>query len=407
MNSAKPKQMNKFKFIVTIIVLFITTFSFGQNINLNQGYAEPKEYVVSIPYTEVKGKILIDVVVNKKKRKFILDTGAPTVISDDLYKEISPKSLGKIQISDQSGAKDSINVVSLSGVEMSDVNFKDIPAVVTKESKLFFECFGAEGFIGSNLLRNSVIQFDYRSKTVIITDNPKAFTLKNRYSNKMELSVSQSNPFVWIALKKGKNTATEKILFDTGDDDLYTISTAAYSQLTKKLDVFDKIAESKGSFSAGLHGIAKEEQHSAVNIPVLTFNTMVLNNVIAKTTYAETSRFGSGVLKLGKVTLDYKNKKFYMEPYDDKSTVDLKEKIWPIDPILEGEKLVIGIIWDEALKKEINLGDEILEFDGIDYRKLDFCQIVRSNTKSDKEKARLVIKDRNSGQTKTIEISRL
>lgn len=399
--------MNIFKFFVTIIVLFITTFSFGQNINLNQGYAEPKEYFVSIPYTEVKGKIIIDVVVNKKKRKFILDTGAPTVISDALYEEISPKSLGKIEISDQSGAKDSINVVSLSGIEISNVNFKDIPAVVTKESKLFFECFGAEGFIGSNLLRNSIIQFDYRSKTITITDNPKALALKNKYSNKMELSVSQSNPFVWIALMKGENTATEKILFDTGDDDLYTISMAAFNQLTKELDVFDKIAGSKGSFSAGLHGIAKDEQHYAVNIPALMFNTMVLNNVITKTTYAETSRFGSAVLKLGKVTLDYKNKKFYFEPYDDKSVVDLEEKIWPIDPILEGDKLVIGIIWDKALKKEINLGDEILEFGGVDYRQLDLCQIVRSNNKSDKEKARLVIKDRSSGQTKTIEISKL
>lgn len=398
--------MSQIKFYVIILFLLTSTFSFGQEISANQGYAEPKEYFVSVPYTEVKGKIIIEIIINNKLRKFILDTGAPTAISENLYKEISPRLLGNVEISDQSGLKDSIKVVSLSNIKFKGVNFKDIPAIVAQDSKIFLECFGAEGFIGSNLLRNSVVQFDYQSKTVTITDNPKGLELKKKYSSKMVLN-GQSNPYIWIALRKGKNTATEQILFDTGDDQFYTLSTKAYNQLSKELDLFDKIADSKGAFSAGIHGIAKDAQHYLVNIPTLTFNSIDFNNVHAKTTYAETSRFGSAILKFGKTTLDYRNKRFYFEPFGNKSMVELNEKVWPIEPTLEGDKLVVGIIWDEKLKDQINLGDKIIEFDGVDYRKLDFCQIVRSNYKSDKEKVRLVLKDRNTGEIKTIEISKL
>lgn len=399
--------MSRIKFYVIILFLLTSTFSFGQEISANQGYAEPKEYFVSVPYTEVKGKIIIEIIINNKLRKFILDTGAPTAISENLYKEISPRLLGNVEISDQSGLKDSIKVVSLSNIELKGVNFKDIPAIVVQDSKIFLGCFGAEGFIGSNLLRNSVVQFDYQSKTVTITDNPKGLELKKKYSSKMELN-GQSNPYISIALKKGKNTATERILFDTGDDQFYILSVGAFNQLFNGLDdVFDKIAESKGAFSVGMHGIAKDAQHYLVNIPTLTFNSIDFNNVYAKTTYAETSRFGSAILKFGKTTLDYRNKRFYFESFGNKSMVELNEKVWPIEPTLEEDKLVVGIIWDDKLKDQINLGDKIIEFDGVDYQKLDFCQIVRSNYKSDKEKVRLVLKDRNTGKTKTIEINKL
>lgn len=399
--------MNRLKFLAAILALFITTLSFGQQIDANQGYAEPNEYLVSIPYTEVKGKIIIEVAIAGKKRKFILDTGAPTAISENLYRELLPKSLGKVQISDQSGAKDSINVVSMSGIQINGVTFSDIPAIVTKDSKVFFECFGAEGFIGSNLLRNSVIQFDSRTKTITITDNPKQLDLKKKYGNKMELSAAQSNPFVSISLNKGKHTATEKILFDTGDDGFYKLSIGAYKQLSGQLDVFNVIAESEGSFTVGLHGAAQRVYQYAVHIPVLTVNNVEFKNVVAKTTHAETSRFGSAILNHGKATLDYKNKRFYFEPFENKSSIELKEKIWAIDPTVEGEKIVVGIIWDKALEDKINLGDEILQFDGIDYRQMDFCEIVRSNNKSDKAKAVLTLKDIHNGEIKTVEILKL
>ncbi|SEM65263.1 gag-polyprotein putative aspartyl protease [Chryseobacterium taichungense] len=399
------------KYLLTslLFLLFHTTFLYGQNtISANQGYVVQEKYMTTIPYTEVKGKIIIEVIINNKSRKFILDTGASTVISENLYKELNSKRLGKVEVNDASDLKDSLNVVSISEIKLNEVVFKDIPALVSNDVRLFFDCFGVEGFIGSNLLRNSIIQFDSKSKTIILSDNPKSLNLKRKDSNEMELTHIQSNPFVWIKLRKGKSVANEKILFDTGDDGLYLMSINAYKHIiSEKLDIIETLAESKGTFSAGLHGIAEKSNNFAINIPILDVNNLKLNNVTTRTTYAETSRFGSEILKYGKVTLDYKNKKFYIEPFVNSTEINLDKGIWAIDPVIENEKAVVGIIWDKTLEGKINVGDEILKFDDIDYQNLDFCEMVKSSNKIQKKSALLVLKDLKTGEIKKIEITKL
>lgn len=400
--------INKYLLISLVFLLLHTTFSYGQNIiNANQGYAEQQKYLTTIPYKELKGKIIIDIVINNKIRKFIVDTGASTIISENLYKELNPKLLGTVEVTDQSGLKDSLNVVSLSEIGLNEVVFKDTPALVSKGIKVFFECFGVEGFIGSNLLRNSVIQFDSKNKTIILSDNPKSLNLKRKNSSDMELNHIQSNPFVWIKLKNGKSVANEKILFDTGDDGLYLLSIDAYKHIiSEKLDIIKTLAENKGSFSAGLHGTAEKMTNYVVNIPILEVNSLNLKNVTTKTTYT-TSRFGSEILKYGKVTLDYKNKKFYIEPFGNSSEINLDKGIWVIDPIIENEKAVVGIVWDKTLEDKVNVGDEILKFDNTDYQNMDFCEIVKSNNKVDKKTALLVLKDVKTGEIKNVEIKKL
>lgn len=402
--------MKKYKYlaIVFVILLLHTTSSYGQNaVSANQGYVEQQKYLTTIPYKQIKGKIIIEVVIDNKIRKFILDTGASTVISENLYKEINPKLLGRVEVIDQSGLKDTLNVVSLSETKINELAFKDIPALVSKEAKMLFECFDVDGLIGSNLLRNSVVQFDSKNKTITLSDNSKSLNLKKKDANEMELSPNQSNPFIWIKLKKGKSFANEKILFDTGDDGLYLMSINAYKHIIgEKLDVIETIAENEGAFSAGLHGTAEKMTNYVVNVPTLEVNGLKLNNITAKTTYSY-SRFGSEILKYGKVTLDYKNKKFYIEPYGDSSATNLDRGVWAIDPIIENDKAVVGIIWDKTLENTVNVGDEILKFDNIDYQNMDFCEIVKSNNKVDKKTALLVLKDIKTGQIKNVEIKKL
>lgn len=402
--------MKKYKYLVIVFVILLlrTTYSYGQNtISANQGYVEQQKYLTTIPYKQIKGKIIIEIVIDNKIRKFILDTGSSTVISENLYKELNPKLLGTVEVIDQSGLKDNLNVVSLSETKLNELVFKDIPALVSKEAKMLFECFDVDGLIGSNLLRNSLVQFDYKNKTITLTDDPKSLNLKKKDANEMELSPNQSNPFVWVKLKKGKDFTNEKILFDTGDDGLYLMSINTYKHIIgEKPGIIQTLAENEGAFSAGLHGAAEKMTNYVVNVPMLEMNNLALNNVTTKTTYTFSS-FGSEILKYGKVTLDYKNKKFYMEPYGDALETNLDRGVWAIDPIIENEKAVIGIIWDKTLENKVNVGDEILKFDNIDYQNMGFCEIVKSSTKVDKKTALLVLKDVKTGEIKSIEIKKL
>lgn len=88
-----------------------------------------------------------------------------------------------------------------------------------------------------------------------------------------------------------------------------------------------------------------------------------------KTIHTDAPGFGSGILKYGKVTLDYMNKKFYLEPYQHISEINRQKKQWPVDSVIDNKKRVVGIIWDQDMTKRINTGGEMISFDGLDYQR--------------------------------------
>src|SRR5690625_6142949 len=58
-------------------------------------------------------KIIINVQIENKSYRFLLDTGAATAISEKLQNSIKLHKLGNIKMTDQSGLTDSLEVVSV------------------------------------------------------------------------------------------------------------------------------------------------------------------------------------------------------------------------------------------------------------------------------------------------------
>lgn len=282
--------------------------------------------------------------------------------------------------------------------------FRDTPAVVLKDSKIFLDCFGADGLIGSNLLRNSAVQFNDKTKTITLTDQPELLNPGKREGINMEVSATQSDPYIRISLKNGKAVAHEKILIDTGDDVFYQLSLDAYKHISKDITLFKSVYKSRGSYSAGINGTAANAENYRVTIPVMEVNGMQFKDVPAKTTSSEISRLGSEILQYGTITLDYINKKFYAAPYQEIQEIDMHKKQWPIDPVMNDGKLAVGIIWDQKLAKEINMGDRIIRFNGIDYQKMNACEIIAAKKDNDLESALLELKDVKTGNTKQVEL---
>ena len=330
-------------------------------------------------------------------------------ISEDLFNLIRTKKLGSVKINDQSGITDSLEVVSIPEIKINDIEFKEIPVFVSKNNlNPIFECFKIDGIIGSNLLRNSTIQFDSQKSEIILTNDSKNLGLKKRDAIEMKVSEMQSNPFIPIKLIKENHEGNGYVLFDSGDNDFYVISNTAYHQLQSQVDIFETIAKNVGTFSMGLFGTANENEHLALKIKKLKIADIDFNNVTTKTTYGETSRIGSELLKFGKVTLDYKKERFWLESFNEKKSIKLSERMWPIEPILnKNNEIVVGIIWDNSLKNKVNLGDKILQFGNIDYENMKYCEILNLTSKVNKSKAKLIYQDKNTKETKELELNSL
>lgn len=397
------------KLLCIVFLTFLISFTLAQNkINLNQGTILPKKYNQTIPYEKIKGKLMVKVQINNKNYNFLFDTGAPFAISQKLFKELNLKTVGDVDLHDSSGKADKMIITSLPDLQLGEIHFKDSQGIVFQEATTeILTCFGIDGIIGSNMLRNSVVQFDDRNNKIIITDNVDNLSLKTEVYQKLDLSASQSNPFINVILKKGKKDAADKILFDSGAESFYEMSLDAYKFLKEKTDVTTTVAESKGTYSWGFHGMSDLQFQHILETPEFILNNEKFENIRITTTESQESRMGSKSFQFGKFTLDYRKKRFYFEPYENIDKTKVSEKTWGISPTIKNKKFVVGIIWDKSLEKEINLGDEILQFGSVNFEKKDFCELIKAETDFQEKELTVVLKDIKTGKIKSVTIKKI
>lgn len=360
------------KACITLLLITLTQFLNAQNpFSFNEGGANQQEYFTSIPYENINGKIILKVKVKEKTYRFILDTGAPTSISSELFNELNLPLLTKIPISDANNKLDSLSVVQLSNMSIGQIEFSKVPTLVINKN-LIFECFKVDGFIGSNLLRNSIIQMNDQDKTLIITNDSKKLNLNSKFASDMILD-RQSSPIISIYLKNEKK-AKEELLLDLGLNSLYEISMNNF-RLFSKSGIFTQIVSSTGSNSMGLFGIAEDTKQYRFILPELEISKVKLTRVSGETILDDNSRIGSKILDFGIITIDYKNKKFYLIPFKE-DKINASELKFPIDFLPRNNKLFVGFVWDEKLNALISNGDQIIAIDNINVENLNICDFI-------------------------------
>jgi len=395
-----------------VLFLFVLIYSIGfsqKKVNLNQGKIKQNNYVESVSYQKIKNKIIVDVSINNKPYKFLFDTGAPFAISKKLYEEFDLPIIEAIDIEDGTSKTNKMTVTTLPELQLGGLTFLKSTGIVFDESTAkILDCFGIDGIIGSNMLKKSVVQFDDLNKKIIITNHRRNLKLNRKILYQpLELSKSQSNPYIIVTLEKNGKKAADRVLFDSGADVFYQMSTKAFNWFKTNSDVVNVIAEGKGSFTWGVHGMADDEHQFVVQIPQFKLNDNSFDTIYVTTKGGTESLMGAEVLKYGKITLDYSKKRFYFESYANINKEELSEKIWAIEPSLQNDKMIIGMIWDKTLEGQVKLGDEILNFNGINYQSLDFCDIITSDNKFINETAEIELKDIETGVIKKVTIKRL
>ena len=352
------------------LFILLTINNYSQNKGLNIGYTKSKNYFEEFHFDFIKNKIIVPVEIEGVTYKFILDTGAPNIISEELNKVINPKPLQIIPVTDANGKRNKLSVVSVKTLKFGNIIFKNTATLVYNlNTNPILKCFGIDGFIGSNMLRHSIIQIDAEQQKIILTDNRKKLNLNKKNSVKIKLIDPQSSPYLWIALK-GTNHAKEHVLIDTGMDGIYDIALKNYT-LLKKEKIFTPIGESKGASGISLFGDVPLKKHLKLHLPTLKINGLEIKNSITHTTNDDNSRIGAKILKYGIITIDFKNKRFYLNPKH--KTINIKAPPLNFSKTIKNGKLIIGFVWDTKLKEKISYGDEILEING---KKIVLCDLI-------------------------------
>lgn len=390
------------KLIYLLSALLCVNLSVAQKIKtFNKGRVVQKNYNVSIPYQDLRGLAIVEAVIKGKSYNFIVDTGALTAISQELYDELGLNSQTEVNIKDSSNLQQNMKLTTLPDVNLGGVTFTDVPAVVAAGNNFFFECLGVDGFIGSNMMRNSIVKFSYKDKTVSFTDKLKNFSTDKKKSADLLKDKTQSNPHLWVNLNNNGIAGSETLLFDSGMVGLYDLSLAAYESTFQKANIFTVIHQAEGAYSLGIHGVENQKEHYMLLLPELNFSGVTLRNVTTTTTGDTRSRIGNEILKYGDVIVDYSRGKLYFNPYTE-GAIDLTEKNWPVQPVIREDKFVVGIVWDSVLNDRINEGDEIIKFGEFDYSDVDACATLKLNLKPESDTAVMVLKDVKTGEIKEV-----
>ena len=325
-----------------------------------------------IPYRMVGGKLIVDVEFDGIVRPFLFDTGfSISAIMDSLYVEAGLDSLCSMHVRDANGVRVSQIVTKTGSFRLGGWSFSGKEFLVVDSGTFPYHCFGVQGVVGSDLLQGKVVRFSPRDSCIFLTDHTDGNSLKKR--DGIKLKIVANCPYFPLYLSSGKKTAGHWAMFDTGAED--------YSLHVNNLDYLQKkkvmgIPESAPGFNTiGAHGLEESNTQYRGILPAITIGSHILEQVPFGTTRGSGSLVGTFLLNYGVVTIDYAKKRFYFEPFDVQ-TVVAPPVFRKIVPVFEGNEFVVGVVWDEELRRLVQPGDRILTMNGLPAGDYEFCRLL-------------------------------
>jgi len=360
------------------------------------------DFYTEVSFEYVKNKIIIPVTVEGETYRFILDTGAPTIISERLQNKITTTNATSMSVKDGTSKKAVLKKVNVPNIGIGNLTFNNVRSLVYDlHEKSLLRCFEVDGLIGSHVFGKGILQINVPERKIIFTNIRKKLNLNRKDGMKMQLRGAQMSPYIWVGLS-GEETAKERLLIDTGMGDEYDPSSETYNSLKSKR-IFDLVSVSTGASSASLLGEAPSNKQGLILVPSLSIMKHNFTNIVSITTASDHSRIGMAILEKGIMTLDYKKKKFYFSK--DESTVNLDNKTPRISITVNNDQLAVGFIWDASLKGKIKFGDQIVSLNDIPMSQDTMCDVVVGRTGFGRNEARTASIMQENGEILTINLN--
>lgn len=360
--------------MIRIVLFLIVSVSFNISAQdlFRAGGLKEKKYLEVVDFEVVKSKIILPVQINGKTYNFLFDTGAPNIISERLYQELNTEIIQKVPIADANKRIDTMTVVGFPQVKLGNLTFENSTALLSDlHNHQLLQCYNIDGFIGSNLFKNTTIKVSLQEQKLYITDNVKKIKPLTK-GIKLQLLGSQAAPYIKVNIHGENNQkATEIVLIDTGMDGLYDISNRAFKVFESE-NLFTRKVSALGSGSIGIFGSAEVETRHQITFAEFTIDKALFKNLSANTTDDNNSRIGLDLLKYGDIIIDFKKEKFYFETT---SEIQLKAP-QKISYTLENERFIVDFVWDETLKDKIQHGDQVIRIDHLDIKNMEVCELI-------------------------------
>lgn len=348
-----PALMKKLPYLF-VLLLVLSCGSLDKI--LNSGIVNATNYKEVIPFNYDNNFALVDVSINGKTYKFLVDTGAPTCISSAIYEDLNIERADYILVQDSQGQTNGQDVVILPEIKLGKLTYNNVGAVVVDLSDVFeFKCMGIDGIIGANQMAKSYWKFDYDKKEITITDQLSSYDLSS-YTDTLSFVVSeQKTPYI----KGHVNGKKTLFTYDTGF--------AGHIDINKNIDTFENAAgfTNYGNSSLGLYDAIDSTSYRTIKVDSVRIGNVAMGSQVVDLDHG--SLIGNDFMNKHEVVLDWTSQKMYLKKLKEfekatSSAFGFKFRV------KENKAVVTGLIKEIPL--ELKIGDVILSINDFNLRDL-------------------------------------
>ncbi len=379
----------------TIIKLLIATILLSSCASskidkiLKQGNVLQNDFKSTIPFKYVNGWIVLEVGIQNKTYNFLLDTGSSNLITKELYEELNFEVLGTEEIKAINSTINSTNYTKISNIKIGNIDFQQtIAGIVDLNKVVEIGCTKIDGFIGSNLMRKAIWDFDFKNQLITITNDEEKLNLpENTITSKIFIGTA-GIPSISLKIN-GKKILNNVVDFGNAGTNLLRIDYFK-KQLDKEL--IKKYVKGKQKAFGGF-GRSENKPFYHTIIDEMKIGNHTVKNLFTSVQSGSGNNLGLAFFKNYRVILNWKNKKIKMIEITRAGNDSYKTYGFSI---LYKEKNVYvnSIIETSSASDFLKQGDKILSINDTNYSDIteqQYCDIWRSGTLKNTEPLNITV----------------
>lgn len=374
------------KIYLIVIVLFLGTSCTNTKSFFNGGKVQLQDEVSKVDIFWINNLPFCKVEIAGRSYRFLIDTGAPTSISERLYQEMQLKPAFSSSMRDSQRKKQQAKFLHIPKIKIGTLEVENIGASVFNPNIGSLSCFEMDGIIGANLLAHLYCLFNYNENQLLVS----------RRFEKLEFNKID---FVWDFHPKHQKTPiiSGKILdkklrltFDTGfTGNLQVPNDVSYylKNIPKERYV---LAEGIGA--VGIYGPGPSNQSIQFKETIQIAQQNFYNEIIDT---GESTLIGNDFFKNYQFLIDWKSNKIYFKKVKEHTNQGLQSFGFNYY-FTENKATVVLKLVNQQIP--IELGDQILKINDIDFSNLnsaESCQYLLNKVEKSLERIQIKVKRGN------------
>lgn len=375
----------KIKSIITFLILLNIGCSSSKKF-YNSGNVIIENDVEIIEIKFINNLPLCKVNINNNEYYFLLDTGAPTVISEEIFKKFNLNESHSASISDSQNRKQTEIFTVLPEIKIGNIVFENIGSAVVKFENQELKCYGFDGIIGANILSKLYWKFDYKNNKIMASKSLSFFEI-DTYDFLLNFKPKhQKTPIINGRIKD----KTINFTFDTGYSG--NIKIPNEYEFYKNMTPADKFISKMGINSIGIYGNSDNEKTFEIK------NDLFLNNILFENELIDSGQstlIGNDFLKDYTFVIDWMKNKIYFKRNLNLEIKKLKGFGF-FYLFIEGKPKVVAKIENKNVL--INIGDEVLSINETDFTQLkdsDVCNFFLNKVEKNENEINIKVKRAN------------